>query len=51
MTSRSEYEQRAWEQLKKQNGGRIWTGCDLCKTFGLGLIAGFIITFIAIAIL
>jgi len=51
MTSRSEYEQRAWDLLKKQSGGRIWTGCDLCKTFCLGMIVGFVITLIATTIL
>jgi hypothetical protein len=42
-------ETRAWAQLDKANSGQLWTSCDLCKTFCLGLLAGLIITFIAVS--
>ena len=41
----SKHEQRAWDQLHKTSRGRI------CKTFMVGLVAGFIITFICTATL
>jgi hypothetical protein len=47
----SKHEQRAWDQLHKTSRGRIWNSCDLCKTFMVGLVAGFIITFICTATL
>jgi hypothetical protein len=42
-------EQRAWDQLHKANNQQIWTGWDMCKTFCIGVIAGLIVTFIAVS--
>jgi len=47
----SKDDQRAWNMFKISNGGQLWTSCDLCKTFCLGLIAGLCITFILVAII
>jgi|21_taG_2_1085346.scaffolds.fasta_scaffold04570_3 hypothetical protein len=43
--------QRAWDMFNISNGKQLWTSCDLCKTFCLGLVAGLFITFIVVSII
>lgn len=47
----SKDDRRAWNMFNTSIGSQLWTSCDLCKTFCLGLVAGLFITFIVVAII
>ena len=47
----SKDDQRAWGMFNISSGSQLWTSCDLCKTFCLGLVAGLFISFIVVAVI